>query len=377
MPESSPPATAPAARTTDASFLERAARLALRGHGGAEPNPLVGCLIVSDDGTVVGAGAHRRFGGAHAEVEALRRAGPRARGATAFVTLEPCSHTGKTGPCADALIEAGVGRVVFARRDPGLASGGGAERLRAAGVEVVEIPLPAALAVGEPFARRVTTGLPWVIAKWAQTIDGRVATRDGESQWISGEASRRMVHRERGRVDAILTAVGTVRTDDPMLTARTRRVRRVARRVVIDPGLETPASSRLVSTAREVPTTIFTAEDARAGAAALESAGVEILTAPTGPDGLDLAPILRALVERHDVTTVLVEAGPGLLGRLFRARLVCEAWIFVAPLLLGDEAATPAVRGMRPAALADGVTLEPVGRHVRGDDLVLRYRVGA
>jgi diaminohydroxyphosphoribosylaminopyrimidine deaminase/5-amino-6-(5-phosphoribosylamino)uracil reductase len=361
----------------DARFLAAAGRLAVRGHGGAEPNPLVGCVLVGPSLEVVGWGFHRRCGGPHAEIEALRRAGPRARGATAYVTLEPCDHTGRTAPCSEALISARVGAVVYARDDPHTEAGGGADRLRAAGIGVRRAECPAAASVSDPFVRRVRTGLPWVIAKWAQTVDGRVATRTGESRWISGERSRRVVHRARGRVDAVLTGIGTVLADDPRLTARGVRRRRVARRIVVDPELRLPADAALLATLDEAPLTVVCDETRRGGDAgvALAARGVEVVGAAAAGDGLPLEPVLRDLAGRHDLTTVLVESGPGLLGRLFAARLVCEAWVFTAPRLIGDGAAVACVDGLRVDALADATRLETIGVHRRGDDVLARYRV--
>jgi len=191
-------------------LLDRAVRLASRGHGGAEPNPMVGCVIVDPEGRVVGEGFHARCGGPHAEIEALRAAGGRARGATAVVTLEPCAHRGRTGPCADALIEAGVARVLYAVPDPNPIARGGAARLREAGIAAERVRHAGADELARPFVKRMTTGLPWVSAKWAQSLDGAIALASGESKWISGGRSRAMVHRERGRVDAILTGIGTV-----------------------------------------------------------------------------------------------------------------------------------------------------------------------
>jgi len=361
----------------DEAHLLHAARLALRGHGGAEPNPLVGCIIVDADGNVVGWGYHRRCGEAHAEIAALERAGTRARDATVYVTLEPCNHTGRTGPCVDALIEAGVRRVVVGRRDPSPEAGGGVERLRAAGIAVDVLSIAETAAVSEPFIRRVRLGLPWVTVKWAQTVDGRIATRTGKSQWISGVRSRRMVHRERGRVDAILTGIGTVLADDPMLTARDVRRRRVARRVIVDPRLETPPDARVVTTAREAPTTIFCARAHEAGARAapLHAAGIEIIAIDSKGDELSMEAILRALVERHESTHVLVEAGPGLIGRIFAAGLANEAWIFIAPLLLADDEAVPAARGRRTDELTDGARLDLLEARTRDADVALHYAV--
>jgi diaminohydroxyphosphoribosylaminopyrimidine deaminase/5-amino-6-(5-phosphoribosylamino)uracil reductase len=365
---------------TDRAFLATAARLAVRGRGGAEPNPLVGCVIVSRTAEIVGWGYHRRCGGPHAEIEALRRAGAGAAGATAYVTLEPCNHTGRTGPCSEALIEARVGRIVYARADPGVPAGGGAERLRAAGIDVeLFASCSDAIAVSDPYVHRVQQGLPWVIAKWAQTADGRIATSSGESQWISSAASRALVHRKRGQVDAVLTGIGTVLADDPMLTARGPRRRRTPRRVVFDPGLDLPASCRLATTTDQAPTVVL-CDDGQVRqhaprAEALRAAGVEVVGVPGGGCDLSPAAALRTLVERYEATNVLVEAGPGLLGRLFGAGLVNEAWIFVAPLLFGDDEAPPCVRGLTVKALTDGRRLALRRVRRRGDDVILHYRV--
>ena len=362
----------------DHHLMTMAARLALRGHGGAEPNPLVGCVIAGADGGVVGWGYHRRCGGPHAEIHALRRAGPRAAGATAYVTLEPCDHTGRTGPCTEALIRAGVGRVVVARRDPSADAGGGARRLERAKIAVEPIACPVAAAVSDPFVHRIRTGLPWVIAKWAQTVDGRIATRTGRSRWISSPASRRLVHRERGRVDAILTGIGSVLADDPRLTARGVRVRRVARRVVIDPDLRIPVDGKLLTTARAVPTIVVCDEDARRRhrdrADRAVAAGAALMSVPA-PDGeLPLATVLRRLRDEHEVATVLVEGGGRVLGRLFRDGLVNEAWVFVAPMILGDDRAVPCVSGLVVDDLADAPPLTLVSHHRRDGDIVLHYR---
>ena len=228
-------------------MLDLAARLALRARGRAEPNPLVGCVLVKA-GEVIGMGHHRLFGDVHAEVDALRsarRQGHDPLGCTAYVTLEPCNHQGKQPPCTRALIEAGVARVIAARRDDNPVAAGGFEALRSAGIPC-EVSEDSSLArdISDPFFKRVRTGTPWVIAKWAQTIDGRVATRTGESKWISSEASRRRVHALRGRVDAIMCGLGTVLADDPMLTPRPTKgrgpPRRTPIRVVADAHLDIP-----------------------------------------------------------------------------------------------------------------------------------------
>ncbi|MEC9372330.1 MAG: bifunctional diaminohydroxyphosphoribosylaminopyrimidine deaminase/5-amino-6-(5-phosphoribosylamino)uracil reductase RibD [Planctomycetota bacterium] len=370
----------------DERMLARAARLAWRAAGDVEPNPLVGCIIgrprTENDVEILGAGHHRRFGGAHAEIEAIadcERRGASPRGATAWVTLEPCAHTGKTGPCVDALIRAGLARVVVARRDPHPPAAGGFERLRAVGIETAVVPCAAARRLTDPFIKRLETGLPWIIAKWAQSIDGRLATRDGESQWISGPRSRRRVHRLRGRVDAIVTGIGSVLADDPRLTARgLRRIRRTAARIVIDPNLNTPADSALVASISEAPLIIACAADAveagEATAQVLRECGAELWTFDRDNGAIDLREVFARLVSDRDATNVLVEAGPGLLGRLFEADLIDEARVFIAPLMFADADAAPVARGRPLGRLRDATrfTVEHVRR--LDDDIEIAYR---
>jgi diaminohydroxyphosphoribosylaminopyrimidine deaminase/5-amino-6-(5-phosphoribosylamino)uracil reductase len=356
-------------------FLLTAAKLALRGHGGAEPNPMVGCVIVRD-GQVVGRGWHRRCGEAHAEVNALAEAGDRARGACAYVTLEPCNHHGRTGPCSHALIAAGVSRVVFATRDPNPTATGGMQALASAGIEAVHHPLPEIDDLNAPFVKRVMRRLPWVTAKWAQTLDGAIATRTGESQWISCETSRRRVHRERARVDAILTGMGTVRADDPRLTARGTPILRRARRVVVDRQLELDASSALIRTIDQAPLTVACSREALAGRAdhadALRAAGADVLAIDDGAEGL--TSLMRDLHGRLGVSTVLVEAGGGLVGKLLEAGLIDELWAFIAPIVMGDAEAATAVRGLDPTRLIDATRWRTLSAARSGDDLELRLR---
>lgn len=297
-----------------------------------------------------------------------------------WVTLEPCSHTGKTPPCTDAILDAGVARVIIAHPDPTELARGGADVLRAAGVEAVFVtdPPPAALRVSAPFIKRATSGMPWVIAKWAQTLDGRIADRSGASQWISSAPSRRFVHRLRARMDAVLTGIGTVRSDDPRLTARGRvRVRRRARRVVVDPRLETPDSSALVGTLADAPLTLACLEGASLGerADSLRRRGVEVRPLPDTSVGLDLAALLRELRQRHDATNVLVEAGAGLVGALLDADLVDELLVFVAPRMLRDTRAMPPALG-KHAALADADRFSLRAARRCGDDAMLVLRRG-
>lgn len=365
----------------DRAMLDLAARTARRAEGLVEPNPLVGCVIADKDGAILGMGHHRRYGHAHAEVEALdaaRCSGRSVRGATVYVTLEPCAHTGKTPPCADALVEAGVAEVVVARADPHPQARGGAETLRRAGVAVrFTDASERATRLSDPFCLRVETGRPWVIAKWAQTLDGRIATRSGDSKWISGERSRALVHRWRGRVDAVLTGVGTVVADDPMLTARSSwPARRAAIRVVVDPSLRTPSDAAILRTARETPTVFFCDQESGGSARVDEfrERGAEVVTLGPDPDDaarLDLAAALRWLSRERNASNVLLEAGPGLLSSMLRADLVDEARVFVAPVLLGDRAAIPAF-DLRPLErLADARRVSTRGVRRVGDDAML------
>ncbi len=350
------------------AHMERAARLALRGHGGAEPNPMVGCVIVGPDGRAIAEGHHRRCGGPHAEVEALHRAGERARGATAVVTLEPCNHHGRTGPCSQALVRAGVARVVYACADPHPAAAGGAAALRDAGVEVIHAPHPAAERASAPFLARVRLGRPWTVAKWAESSDGRIATRPGEPRWISGERSRAMVHRERARCDAVLTGMGTVLRDDPLLTVRGTRARRTPLRAVWDPRLALPAGSALARTAHDSPVLCactHAALAARAGHAdALRAAGIEV-AAFEGVASLSCALLARG------ASTLLVEAGPGLVRPMVDAGLVDLAWVFTAPHALGDVGAG----GDAPIARDRLERLPCWWRGMRGPDRVALYRL--
>jgi diaminohydroxyphosphoribosylaminopyrimidine deaminase/5-amino-6-(5-phosphoribosylamino)uracil reductase len=371
---------------TDAKqFLDLAARAALRGVGRVEPNPPVGCVLVRD-GRVLAIGHHRAFGGLHAEREAIVSAAARGeslRGATAYVTLEPCNAHGRQPPCVQALIEAGVSRVVYARPDPNPLKAGGHATLEAAGIQCsLSDASPLATSLAAPFVHRLTARRPWVIAKWAQTIDGRVATRLGASKWISNEQSRARVQRQRSRVDAILTGIGTVATDDPMLNARTiGKPRRIAARVVADTDLDISLDSRLVRSAREIPTLVasdahlLTSEITRNKRELLQAAGVECVPVNTNGHGhgLILRELMAALLQRC-CWTVMVESGPGLLGGLLEQDLVDEAIVYVAPLVLGDDNAKAPAGGRVINTLAEGTRFALMRVRRVGDDVELTYR---
>ena len=351
----------------DEAAMRRALALAARGEGFVEPNPMVGCVVVRE-GRVVGEGWHERFGEAHAEVHALRAAGEAARGATLFVTLEPCCHTGKTPPCVEAVLAAGVTRVVVACRDPfPKVDGGGIAALEAAGVECVVGVLEAdARRLMAPYLKLVETGRPWVIAKWAMSLDGKIATRTGDSQWISCEASRARVHELRGRVDAVLVGAGTLLADDPLLTARPAGPRTPTRIVLADER-PLPLNRQLWTTAEEGPVIVaIDGDPAGTAVADLESRGVEVLRT-------DAAGLLDELGRRR-LTNVLVEGGGKLLGRLFDERLVDEAWVFVAPKVLGGREAPGPVGGVGADLLQNSLAVGAASSETVGDDLLVRAR---
>jgi diaminohydroxyphosphoribosylaminopyrimidine deaminase/5-amino-6-(5-phosphoribosylamino)uracil reductase len=341
----------------DHFWMRRALAEAERGRGGVEPNPLVGAVVVRD-GRLVSVGHHARFGGPHAEVVALDRAGAEASGATLYVTLEPCCHFGKTPPCTDAVVRAGVARVVAAMPDPfPRVAGGGLARLREAGVAVeVGVEAEAARRLNPPFLKRLATGLPYVTAKWAMTLDGKLATGSGDSAWISGERSRALVHELRGRMDMIVVGVGTVLADNPRLTARPPGPRTPAR-VVLDSEARLPTDSRLASTAREVP--VWVAVNDRAPPErldALRELGCEIMALP----GRGRVPVVDLLGElgRRGGTNVLVEGGGQVLGSFLDAGQIDAVDVFVAPALEGGSHTHTPVRGGGVARMAEALRLE-------------------
>jgi diaminohydroxyphosphoribosylaminopyrimidine deaminase/5-amino-6-(5-phosphoribosylamino)uracil reductase len=351
--------------------MRRALELAERGRGHVEPNPLVGAVLVRD-GRVVGEGWHRRYGEAHAEVNALAEAGAAARGATLYVTLEPCCHHGKTPPCTDAVLRAGVARVVAAMTDPfPQVAGKGAERLRAAGVPVtLGLCAEEALRLNAPYLKLLRTGRPYVHAKWAMTLDGKIATHTGDSKWISNDASRALVHRLRGRMDAVLVGVGTALADDPLLTARPPGPRTLVR-VVLDSAARLPPASRLVATARETPVLIAAGTDAAEGKVeALRQLGCEVLRLPGPGQRPSVAALLDELGRRR-MTNVLVEGGAAVLGSFLDARAMDEVHVFIAPRLAGGAGAKTPVGGAGVAAIAEALPLKGWRVETVGDNLLV------
>ena len=328
--------------TTDHDYLKRALELAEGGRGRVSPNPLVGAVIVRD-GAVVGEGFHAELGGLHAERAALadcRERGHDPAGATMYVTLEPCAHEGRQPPCVEALLEARIGRVVIGSDDPSeKASGRGPGSLRDGGVEVAfaaGAEAAAARLLNQPFRKHARTGLPLVRLKLAMSLDGRTATAAGDSPWISGEASRELVHRWRAESDAIAAGIGTVLADDPLLTARLPGARQPLR-VVFDSEARLPCDSQLLASLDTAPLLVVTAPDADpARSSALRDAGAEVLPA-TGPT--PAARVLSALTDlgRRDITSLFLEGGPTLASAFLASDQIDESHTFVAPVLLGSR----------------------------------------
>jgi diaminohydroxyphosphoribosylaminopyrimidine deaminase/5-amino-6-(5-phosphoribosylamino)uracil reductase len=336
----------------DTAWMRRALANAVQGWGQTAPNPMVGAVVVSGD-AVVSDGWHARYGEPHAEAMALQVAGARARGATLYVTLEPCTHHGKTPPCVDAIIAAGIRRVVVATRDPNPQAGGGAEKLRNAGIEVdIGVGESQSRELNAPFFNAFASNRPWVTLKLAMSKDGGVADPSGARRWITNETSRRAVHRMRANADSVAVGLGTVVADDPDLTVRDAPVpRRPPTRVVFDLNLRTPLTSRVVTTARQVPTIVVGRLDHPDRRRDLESHGVTVIVAS------DLRSSLRELRGR-EIRSVLLEGGPTLAGAFLEHDLVDRLAIFTAPIALGPMA--PKAFAHAPAAFQESLDRFPV-----------------
>src|SRR4051812_15187506 len=364
---------------TDAQHLERAIDLAARGVGQVTPNPNVGAVVARADGEVVGEGWHEVYGGPHAEVNALRAAGEAAWGATMYVSLEPCCHQGKTPPCTDAIVAAGIARVVIASDDPSeKANGRGLGILRDEGVEVVvaagELAARARLG-NQAFRKHARTGRPWVLFKSAMTLDGKAATPTGDSKWISGELSREPAHRWRAAVDAVAVGIGPALADDPQLTARVDGVHRQPRRVVFDSLARLPVSSQLVRAVAETPLTVVVSRAApRHETNALEAAGVEIVVAVGENEPARVRSALDQLGDR-EVTSILLEGGPHVAGAFFDAGEIDEVRLFLAPLLVGGRAARDPLEGEGVEKIADAVRALTLDCERIGGDVLVSARL--
>ena len=359
----------------DQKWMQVALDIAANGRGSVEPNPMVGCVIVRD-GKELSRGYHEKFGQNHAEVNAIENYDSDPAGATAYVTLEPCCHQGKTPPCVDRLIESKIARVVIADGDPfPQVHGGGIEKLRQAGIQVdVGLLQHSARELNAPYLKRINHNRPWVIAKWAMTLDGKIATQTGDSKWISTEASRQIVHEIRGRMDAIIVGSQTVIADDPMLTARPAG-QRVPLRVVVDSNLKTEPHAKLVQTAKEVPTMFVAAENADASQAdLLEQAGCELFRVGGSSHQQRLNELLDEL-GRRKFTNVLIEGGAELLGGFFDIQQVDEVHVFIGNRLVGGDQALTAVRGQGIQQMADALTLAQPTSQIIGDDVYIHGRI--
>jgi diaminohydroxyphosphoribosylaminopyrimidine deaminase / 5-amino-6-(5-phosphoribosylamino)uracil reductase len=368
---------------TDRAHLARAIELAGRGVGTVKPNPAVGAVIARD-GEVLGEGWHERFGGAHAEVNAIEACGlADLTGATLYVSLEPCCHEGKTPPCTDAIVQAGIGRVVVGSDDPTeKASGRGLGVLRDEGVEVViadgELATRARL-LNQAFRKHARAGRPWVLFKSAMTLDGKVATRAGDSQWISGEDSRELAHRWRASVDAVVVGIGTALADDPQLTARPdgtpAEPAEQPRRIVFDSLARLPPGSQLVAAAAEIPLTLVVSRAAaRADTDALEAAGVQVLVATGENEPARVRSALDQLAQMG-VASLLLEGGPHLAGAFLDAGEIDEIRLFLAPLLLGGRTARDPLEGEGVERISEALRALSFDCARVGEDLLVSARL--
>ncbi|MFZ5876268.1 MAG: bifunctional diaminohydroxyphosphoribosylaminopyrimidine deaminase/5-amino-6-(5-phosphoribosylamino)uracil reductase RibD [Nitrospirota bacterium] len=359
--------------TSDEAYMRRALALAARGVGRTSPNPAVGAVVVRG-GRIVGEGYHRRAGEPHAEVIALRNAGPRARGATLYVTLEPCCHVEKrTPPCVDMIEASGIRTVVVATGDPNpKVAGRGVARLRSKGLTVrVGVLRERATRLNEAYAHWITTGRPFVTLKVASTLDGKIAAASGESRWITGPRARDEVHRLRSRVDAVLVGLGTVKADDPELTARGGRNRRNPHRVILDERLAVPPIARAVrprqgSTAFVVATPGAAASRRRR----LESVGARVLIARARDGVVDLRDLMRRLGAMA-VTSILIEGGSEVNASALRAGIVTKVMIMLAPKILGGRDAVGSVGGRSPRRLSEAARLRDLTVRRAGDDVIV------
>ncbi|HHT9118821.1 MAG TPA: bifunctional diaminohydroxyphosphoribosylaminopyrimidine deaminase/5-amino-6-(5-phosphoribosylamino)uracil reductase RibD [Candidatus Hypogeohydataceae bacterium YC38] len=357
--------------TEDERFMRRALELAEKGRGRVEPNPMVGALVVKD-GEVVGEGYHEYFGGPHAEVKALEKAGEGARGASLYINLEPCAHYGKTPPCVEALIEAGIKRVVLAVMDPNpLTAGKGLQRLKQAGIEVLcGVLEEEARSLNAPFFKLMTVGMPYVIAKWAMSLDGKTATHTGDSRWVSSQESRQYVHRLRSQVDAVMVGIGTVLRDDPLLTSRVEGGRN-PRRVVVDGQARLPLDSRLVKTINEAEVIVATTALApRERLEGLERVGCKLLVVKGKERRVDLIDLMKKLGEMQ-FTNILLEGGGTLTASFFEEGLVDRVVIFMAPKIFGGGEARLPVAGVGVDRVEEAFRLKDIRVSRLSEDILI------
>ncbi len=358
----------------DKHYMQRALELAAKAKGRTSPNPMVGAVVVRD-GEVVGQGYHARAGTPHAEVVALKQAGDKARGATLYVTLEPCCHYGRTGPCTEAVIQAGVKRVVVAATDPNpLVSGKGIKVLREAGLEVISGVMDnESRQLNEVFNKYITSKLPFVVVKVAMTMDGKIATAAGESQWITCTESRRETHRLRDQYDAILVGIGTVLADDPSLTTRLPdKEGRDPVRIVLDGQARTPPRCKMLNQHSPAPTYIIVSNSAPPGnIKELEAAGARVIPLKSDQNGIKLTELLKWLGEKQ-ISSLLVEGGSSVHGSFLAEGLVDKVAWFVAPKIIGGYDAPGPVGGKGVKSLKDALLLEQIDVSMCGRDLFIQ-----
>ncbi len=362
---------------TDEQYMQRALELAKLAEGETSPNPMVGCVIVNDDGEIVGEGYHHKAGQPHAEVNALAEAKSNAQGATAYVTLEPCAHFGRTGPCCVALARAGIRRVVVACMDPNpKVAGQGINYLRLQGIEVkVGVCEKEAKRLNERFFTWITQGRPFITLKYAMTLDGKIATRTGDSKWITGEAARTMAHELRKQHDAILVGIGTVLADNPELTTRMVKGSNPTR-VVLDAYLSISLMANVLNPA--APTIVITGETADAVKAEAIAAlpNVEVVRLPLDAAGrLPITKVVEVLAE-HELTSVVVEGGGNVLGSFADAGLADRVYAFIAPKIVGGSQGRTPIGGLGCDFIEDGYVLKEVEMKQLGDDFMITGRVG-
>jgi len=357
----------------DRFYMQMALDLAARGTGYTSPNPLVGAIVVKDQ-KVIGRGYHQHFGGAHAEVNALQEAGEKARGATLYVTLEPCNHTGKTPPCTEKILSAGIQRVVVAMSDPNPGvKGGGNARLRAAGLEVVEdVARSAARRQNEFFLKHARTGTPFVILKCAATLDGRIATRTGDARWVSSPQSRGFVHALRHAVDGILVGVGTVIADDPSLTTRLPEGGgRDPQRIILDTHLSIPLNARVLTQSSDAQTILVTGPDvAESARRKVEQTGARVLSVAARDGKVDPADLMARL-GAEGLASILVEGGSRVCGSALRAGIVDKLYFFYAPKLLAGDDGIPICQGPGRTRMQDCLNVNRLTVHRFGQDVMI------
>ena len=357
----------------DEVFMSRALELACRGQGSTSPNPLVGAVVVKA-GRIIGEGCHEAVGKAHAEVNALDAVGGSAAGATLYVTLEPCNHTGRTPPCTERILAAGIRRLVVAMNDPNPSvRGGGNVFLQKEGIEVKTGVLESrARRLNEAYVKYATTGLPFVVVKCAATLDGWIATASGDSKWVSGQQSREHVHRLRHAMDAILVGIDTVMADDPRLTARLKDTDGIhPRRIVLDTHLRIPETARLLRSQDGVDTIVVSGPSIpKERIKKIAGDNIRVLTAPVKSDRIDLNALMPMLA-RLQITSVLIEGGGAVIGSAFQDKVVDKILLFYAPKILGGDDGVAICRGSGPKLMKDCIAVDDIAVHRFGDDVMI------